>query len=155
MPTYSAVTDVLARAPARAPGASDEPSEAQIGLWLDEAEARLNATLARAGITLAVSRYEVVRPYLADEGAGLVRQAYAANGGDGGNLDGDKLRARFDAFLQSILDDPEGWTRALSGDPLPGSAAASRLRSYQTDNRDGLSVSAGDFKPAFTRGNKL
>lgn len=153
MPVYVSTADVLARVPARAPGASDEPSEVQISAWLDEAEARLDATLARVGITLAASRYAAVRPYLADEGAGLVRQAYAANGGDGSNLDGDKLRARFDAFLQSILDDPDGWSSALGGGGATG--AASRLASYATDNRDGLTVANGDFAPVFRRSNGL
>lgn len=155
MPIYTSTDDVLARVAYRGQAIADgTPSLAQVSTWLDEAEARLDATLARAGIAMAASRYAVVRPFIADDAAGLVRMAFAATGGDGQNDDGKDLRERFDAFLASILDDPEGWGRALSG-AAPPSAGASRLRSYQTDNRDGLSIAAGDFAPTFKRGDML
>jgi len=153
VPVYSTTAAVRARVPYRDVTTSPLPSDAQVEAWLDETEARLDATLARAGITLVSARYAVVRPFVVDNAAGLLRMANAATGGDGENDDGKDLLKRFDDFLLSILQDPEGWALALG--TAPSSGSRSRLSSYATDNADGLSTSEGHFNPVFRKGDAL
>ncbi len=153
MPAYASVGGVQGRVANRTISATSSPSTTTVGEWIDQAEARLDATLARAGITLDPARVSVVVPFLLDEVSGQVREAYAALGGDGNNDDGVALRERFDAFLAAIVADPAGWSAAL-GTPATAASTRSQLASYATDNRAGLSLDGGDFEPEFRRGWK-
>ena len=59
-------------------------------------------------------------------------------------------RVQYDRFIKDIRDNPAIVAEKI-GQGYGSTAGSSRIRSYQTDNSDGLSVSDGDFDPTITK----
>lgn len=149
---YATVDQVEGRNPYRPIGASTSPSTSQVEEWLEEAEAEVDATLSVIGTTSPCTNatgIKILRNRIVTYVAGLVAQAYAAAGGDGGNDDGADAVEKWEAFLEDLLTDAVAWAGKLEGGSV--SSSAIKARSHTTHNRDSLTTSAGDFSPRFAK----
>ncbi len=150
MGAYATVALVQARNPYRAIGASTEPSTADVEEWIDQAEAEIDGRIAAAGLTSPVvntNGIKIVRKKVVGYVAGFVEMAYAAAGGDGGNDDGQDAQELWDECMEDITDNPLKWGGILEGGTAPESSI--QMRSHTTNNKDGLTVAAGDFAPTY------
>lgn len=153
---YASVANIQSRNPYVAIGASSSPTSSEVQIWLDEAEAEINGILSGAGLVspnVNANGIKILRNKVTTYVAGLVSQALAAAGGDGGNTDGADAEVKWDAFLTDLMNNPIKWGGILQG----GSAgdAAIKARSHVTHNQDGLSKSNGDFTPEYDKGDLL
>jgi len=146
---YAATADIQARIPSRTIGASTEPSTTQVGLYITDAEAKINGALRAAGITTPVEDtdgVEIITAWVATYCEGRARMAWAAGAGDGDNDDGKDMVDWFNnVLIQDILDKPTKYELMLTGS---GSSSV-QLKSYILDNNDDKTIDGGDFDPIF------
>ena len=153
---YATVDQVQKRNPYRCINATSEPAIEDVQEWLDEAEALVDGVLATIGVSTPVTAtagIRIIRNKIITYVAGLVQQAYAHSGGDGGNVDGNDFVEAWEAWLESLLNDSVNWARIFGGGTL-GSGNV-QLRSHTTNNQDSLTVSNGDFEPEYEKGEIL
>lgn len=156
MPTWAAATDVQARLTYETIDGSSSPTTTQVEAWIDEAEARIRGVLRAAGLATTYSDTDsvnILTNVVADYVEGRVRLAWGS--GTGGTEDteaGERLIAKFDAFIQELRTGAIqlGSELDASGD-VPDSVQLAR--SHIDDNDDGLTVDNGDFDPKFEIGS--
>lgn len=149
MPTWATADDVRARVAYATIGTTSKPTTAQVEQWLDEAEARIRGVLAAQGLPTTYTDTDAVNILTVaatDYAEGHILNTWSSQDGNTGARPGDVLIDKFDAFLEQL----RARTIQLAGELAAGDVAESvrRVRSYWTDNEDGLSISAGDFAPA-------
>lgn len=153
MGAYCVVSDIQARLAYWTISTTSSPSSAQISAWIDEAESMLDGALQAVDLPAPYATTHAVRilkSWVASYVEGLVRRAHVAAAGEGAqNEDGKDLVEKFDALIKDILAKPSIYGSMLAGGSGP--SAATRLRAYQTNNRDGLSSSASVFSPTFKK----
>ncbi len=158
MSTYAQTSDVAARLqwlPDVSSGdftVTSKPTKAQVQVWLDESEAELNGQLLAAQLPAPFAATDaklILGRLITDYAEGRVRRVFAASGGDGTNDDGIDLLKSFQDKIDSIQRRPLWWGLRLGAGSTDDGAR--RLRGHVLDNADGLSISAGDFKPEFKR----
>lgn len=152
MSTYADVDDVRGRIGGRAITTTSNPTTAQVGDWLDEAEAELLGAMAAVGIPTSYASdttgFLTLRGWVARYVSGLVRKAHAAASGDGDNDDGVDDINWWVEKLEKIKADPDGTSSALGN----GSTATETIGigSHATDST--LSLSDADVAATFQRG---
>ena len=152
MGTYAVTADIQARNPYRTIGASSKPTATEVSTWIDDAEGVLHGILAEAQVPTPITNangISLMKSWVVEYVSGLVRQAYAAAGGDGGNDDGQDQIDKFWERTEALMNNPARASAMLAG----GEAADSsrRFRSYQLDNIDDKSIGNDDFTPTFTK----
>lgn len=145
MPTWAAADDVRARVSYATIDSNSRPTTAQVEQWIDEAEGEIRGVLAAAGQPITYTATDAVNTLTGaatDYAEGHVRRVFNEI------EEGDKLIARFDAFIESLKKNPT----QLAGELAQSDVASSTIgnRSYATDNNDGLSIENGDFEPLIT-----
>lgn len=151
MPTYAQISDLVARLGNRPFHATSVPNTTQGASLLDSAEAEILGTLEAVGIPSAyvadTRGFQILQGWIAEYVTGLLRRAYAAAGGDGGNPDGQTQINEWKERLRWILDNPSLAKAMLAGtgvaeDVTPGCG------SHLTDPELGLSRE--DVAPVYT-----
>lgn len=152
---YATYDDVQARNPYRTLGASTKPSTTNVTTWIGEAEAIIDGILSATGLTspcVNTGGIKILRNKVTSYVTGLVKQAYANAGGDGGD-DGQKEIDAFEAFIMELATDSVKWGGILQAGAAGDSAI--KARSHVTNNADSLTVSNGDFEPEYEKGDLL
>ena len=122
MSIYATTTDVERRMRDHEITASTKPSTTDVQAWLDEAEAKITATLRAIGITTPVTDTQgitMLAILATDYGEGRVRRTLAFTGGDGDNQDGVALLASFDEALDAMHANPDRTAAVLTGGTSP------------------------------------
>ena len=153
---YADVEAVRGRLPWRTINATSRPTQTRVQAWIDESIALLNGALAAGGLpvpyadgTTAATQLGV---WVVDYVEARVKNAYGADGDrDFVTGEGDEAVTAFNDRLDDILKRPAVYGAMLGTAPSAPDSAR-RLRSHVLDNRDGESIAAGDFAPAFTKG---
>jgi len=153
---YATLDNLRAQLPYRTIDADSKPTQAEAQTWLDDAENWVNQALKAGDLPApytAAAAVSILRQYVLLYAVGRVKIAYADAGGDYTNDDGRREVEEFNSKIKDILQQPETMGAMLGG----GSSGSSggRLRAYTTNNTDGKTISAGDFKPTFKRGDLL
>lgn len=149
MGSYASTTDVGARVPYRAIGASTNPSSTVVSGWIDDAEAELDGVLGAQGLSTPLTGtgpVRIAKSWVSEYVAGLVMRAYATAGGDPNNEQGSTEIAQWRARMTEIARDASRFGSVLG----QGSTAAT-LTSYP--RLSGLPDS--DFAPRFTTTEKF
>jgi hypothetical protein len=153
MGSYAALSDVRGRLPGRTISATSKPSQTDVDTWITEGEALLDGVLASIGLSVPVTSPAraviILKAWTLLYAEGHTRMAFASAGGDGANADGKDLVEQFEAKINWILAHPNDALSQLASGDAPDSAR--RMRGYVLDNRDGKTVSNGDFAPTFTK----
>lgn len=155
MANYGSTAGVQGRVPARTIGASTAPTTTQITTLIDQVEALLDAKLAAIGLTTPVTGTNPVAILAFAVNGKVASLAYLGkltvdDEGGGGEPLLDKLTAEWDELMSEIKAAPST-VAAMLGQSYGSTAGSSQLRSYITDNSDGLSASSGDFDPVVSR----
>lgn len=153
---YADLDSLRGRAPHRTIDANSKPTSTEVQAWLDEGQAIIDSELKAGEMPAPYSdadAVKVLRSIVLDYAEGRLRQAYATAGGDHTNTDGLDQLDRFYKVIEDIRKNQARWGAILGAGAAPGSTR--RIRSYQTDNNAGKSVSGGDFDPTFTRGEQF
>lgn len=152
MATYATVEGVAPRAGNRPLTTTSKPSTTDVGGWLDEAEGELLGALAAAGIsttyTAGSQGANILRGWIENYVAGLLRVSYAAAAGAGSNPDGQELVRTWRDRLASIGRDPAHFSAMLG----TGSAAATSIALSSHIQDSTLGLSTGDYAPTFLSG---
>lgn len=150
---YALYTDVAARV-GRTLSASSAPTQSQVTTFIAQAEADLNGELEAADLTVPVTDADGIS-YLAAYVCARAAMFWLQNK-DSVTDESDAtqqiaaFKAEWDQLINDIRSNPS-IVAVKIGQGFAGAAGTSALRSYHTDNTDGLSISAGDFDPVFTR----
>ncbi len=149
MAVWADVDAVRARVSYATIGVTSKPTEDDVLGWLNEAEARVRGILAAQGLAttydVGSDAVLILRGAVVDYAEGHCLNTWASGDGNVGARPGDPLLAKFEGFLGEL----RARTVQLGSELVGGDVAepARRLRSYWTDNDDGLSIAAGDFAP--------
>lgn len=152
MGTYATNADVTRNIPARPIDSTSSPSTTDIDAWITQAEAMLTGALAGGGVSVPITDtggIQIMRIWTVLFAEGHTRMALAASAADVGNDDGKDMVEAFGEVVSKIQADPGFYEAMLKQGTTSDSAR--RLRTYVTDNADGLTVADGDFSPVFTR----
>ena len=150
---YATSSDVAARV-GRTLSATSAPTTTQVTEWITQAEAELNGALDAQGITNPITDSDginFVKPYVCARAAMFWLQNKDSV------TDESNSQAQIEAFerewryLTEKIEKQPAVVAAMVGHALGTSAGSSKIRAYQTDNSDGLTISDGDFDPVFTR----
>jgi hypothetical protein len=153
MGAYAQVADVTRRIPYLPISSVSKPSSSDIEEWIDEAEAQLEGAALGVGITpasLTTRGKRLFRTWATNYAEGMVRQSNASSGGDGDNDDGTEKLLGFRETLIRFSEDPGGMDAMLTdGSPVDDTR---RVRSYVTDNSDGVTRSSSGIVPTIRKG---
>lgn len=147
--SYATITHMQARFQGFTFGASSKPTQTQTELWIAEAEAMIDGALSAGGLTSPATNANgilILRAWTCDFAEGHVRNALAASANDPSGAAGQPMIDAFAKHIDWMLANPTQAGNMLQG----GSSATSRMKSYPQNNADDLSISDGDFDPAFT-----
>ena len=155
MANYGSTAGVQARIPARTIGASSAPTSTQVGTLLDQVEASLDGRLAAIGLTTPVTGTNPIAILAMAVNGKVASQAYLGkltvdDEGGGGDRLLTELTKEWDELMDLIRTSP-AIVASMLGQAYGSTAGASQLRSFPTDNDEGLSRSNGDFEPVITR----
>ncbi len=153
MGTYATHSEIAARAGNRPLTSTSKPSTTDVDAWIDEAEAEVLGALRAAGIsdsyTAGTSGFNILRGWVGNFVAGLLRVSWAAAAGSGSNEDGRTLVNDWREMLKQIGRDPAHFSAMLSA--TGGSSTASiGLTSHIQDATLGLT--SADYAPTFLSG---
>lgn len=153
MGTYCVNTEIQARTGNRPLTSTSKPSTGDVDAWIDEAEAEILGALRAAGIETSYAAgtggFRILRGWIGNYVAGLVRVAWAAAGGDGGNADGRELVTAWRTLLINIGSDTAHYS-AMLGSTGTADASALTISSHVTDRTLGLT--SADVAPTFLSG---
>lgn len=149
MAVWASVDDVRARVSYATIGATSKPTEDEVLAWLNEAEARVRGILAAQGLATTYDGGSdaelILRGAVVDFAEGHCLNTWGAGDGNVTGRPGDALLAKFETFLGDLRARTVQLGSELAGGDV---AETSRgVRSYWTDNDDGLSIAGGDFEP--------
>lgn len=153
---YATNADVAARLPGRQLTAVSKPSTTDVDNWITQAEAELDAELTVQGLTTPVTGTGPVAILQAKVASyATARWMSGASAGTGfegpGRDDAGAEMKEFTDFIALLRAEPARVATMLG--QAPGTAGgADPVRSYITENADGLSDANGDFNPTFKRG---
>lgn len=148
MGTYATIADVESRLGGREVLSAQAIKPTSVERHIGEAEQELLGTLAAYEIPAPAgssSGGTILRGWVSDYVAGLVRGSMAAAAGDGSNDDGQEYRERWRQLLDKIERRPTTVSAMLSG----GTAATATIqtRSHVTDT---AGKTAADFTAVIT-----
>jgi hypothetical protein len=153
MGAYAQVADVTSRMPYTTLSGTSKPSTTDIERWIDEAEAKLEGAALGVGIqpsSITTRGKMLFTSWAADYAEGRARRALAAAGGDGDNDDGVAELVGFRETIDQFATDPGGMDAMLTdGSPVDDTR---RVRSYVTDNSDGVTRSSSGIVPTIRKG---
>lgn len=152
MAVYASVDGVAPRAGNRPLTETSKPSTTDVGGWLDEAEGELLGSFAAAGIattyTVGSQGANIIRGWIENYVAGILRVSYAAAAGAGSNADGQDLVKAWRDLLDRIGRDPAHFSAMLGTGSA--SSASVGLSSHIQDSTLGLTTA--DYAPTFLSG---
>lgn len=146
MPTWSSVSDVSARVSYATINGTSKPTDTQVSGWIDYAEAIMRAVLAAQGLSTTYAVLSdaalILGKWATDYAEGQTRKVWAEH------KEGDALIDAFEEFVEKMRTR----TIQIGSELAAGDVAetARGVRSYVTDNEDGLSIGNGDFDPLIT-----
>ncbi len=152
MSTYATYSDVAARNPYHTVDASSKPSADDVSGWVTDAENALHGALNGVSIATPITNtggVALMKLWVIDYVAGLVKEAYANATGDSSNEDGRSQIDKFWDRLDDIADNGSVYDEKLTGGAAGDSSRKTRF--YVLDNNDGKTIAAGDFAPTFTK----
>ncbi|HLY75528.1 MAG TPA: hypothetical protein VKU80_15515 [Planctomycetota bacterium] len=155
MGTYASCNpDVANRMPWLAtPSASTKPTQTAIDEWVTEAEAEITAVLSMQGLVTPVTNTNGIA-ILKAKVASYATSRWIDALPSGTNLEGKdsgKLMQEYLDFLKLAKADVAAVATMLGQAPGTSGGGAEAVRSYITENPDGLSLTNNDFDAVATR----